>query len=728
VNDGTTSPSYGCSPITEQPELAGKIAIIDRGLCFFSEKVFYAQEAGAIGAIICNFEDVVIGMAGEAHAAEITIPSVFIGKADCERIRVAAANDLVVSLVAPISAGGPLRRDGALDNSIIAHEYGHGISTRLTGGPSNSSCLSSNAINGAAEEASGMGEGWSDFFALVTTALPGDTGAKKRGIGTYANKEATNGRGIRSYPYSTDMSIDPHTYDDILFEGVPHGVGSVWTAMIWDLYWAFSDEFGWDPDLYYGTGGNNMAIQLVMDGLKLQPCNPGFVDARDAILQADQINNGGANQCLIWSVFARRGLGWDAEGGDPSSRSDGIQSFNPLPTCVKELKLAKTMSPEVVAGGEITVTLRLTNHKGEILTNVFLEDPIPDGTSYVEGSANIEPATGNSLVWSFDTMDDGEEKIITYLLKTDPDKNSIRLSYDDIEGDPLDRWDVYFDETGTSSNFWTQQDIIVHSGVSAWNVGDVATVSEHFLQNLDPYTVTGDYPVYRFYHYYNTEAGVDGGFLEITTDDGNSWHSLTSDIFRNGYSRRLDYETFVIPDLYAYSGLSSTDLNMTPVYIDLSSYIGENVKIRYRFGTDANTPGDGWYVDDVEIMDAILYNSSACATSDQTDAVCAEAPERGTIVDSQIMIGTNDGKDNSALGLMPNPAGDLIQVVLSANESQDAKIYVYDLTGHLMTTQDWGLYEGLNQTTVNISRFTPGMFVMQIQSGQGTYTKKFVKE
>ena len=32
-------------------------------------------------------------------------------------------------------------RDGDLDNGIIIHEYAHGISNRLTGGPSNSSCL-----------------------------------------------------------------------------------------------------------------------------------------------------------------------------------------------------------------------------------------------------------------------------------------------------------------------------------------------------------------------------------------------------------------------------------------------------------------------------------------------------------------------------------------------------------------------------------------------------------
>jgi len=523
------------------------------------------------------------------------------------------------------------------------------------------------------------------------------------------------------------MSINPHTYDDILFEVVPHGVGSVWSAMLWDMYWAFSDAYGWDPDLYYGTGGNNIAIQLVMDGLKLQPCNPGFIDARDAILEADQLNNGGANQCLIWSVFARRGLGWDADGGDQNSRSDGIEGFSPLPTCVKELKLTKSMTPEVIAGEQIEVTLHIVNHKDEILTNVFLEDPIPDGTIYVAGSATIEPATGNSLVWSFDSLDPNEEITIIYLLQTDQAKNSIRMSYDDIEGDALDRWDIYFDPEGTSDNFWFQQEVLVHSGISAWNVGDVATESEHYLQNLEPYTITGNYPVYRFYHYYNTEAGADGGFLEISTDDGNVWLPLTDHIFRNSYPRRLQYTTFAIPDLYAFSGLSSSELTMIPVYIDLSDYIGQDVKIRYRFGTDANTSGDGWYVDDVEIMDAVIYNSQACVTSDQTNSVCAEAPERGTIVDSQITIGTDDGHDNSALGIMPNPAGDLVQVVLSSTRSEDAVIHLYNLTGHLMSTKDWALTQGINQNVIDISRFTPGMYVIQVSTRDGMYSQKVIK-
>ena len=57
-------------------------------------------------------------------------------------------------------------RDTALDNGIIAHEYTHGISVRLTGGPSNSSCLNN------AEQ---PGEGWSDFVATVVTAKTGET-------------------------------------------------------------------------------------------------------------------------------------------------------------------------------------------------------------------------------------------------------------------------------------------------------------------------------------------------------------------------------------------------------------------------------------------------------------------------------------------------------------------------------------------------------------------------
>jgi len=212
-------------------------------------------------------------------------------------------------------------RDGDLDAGIILHEYGHGISIRQTGGPNNSSCLSNS------EQA---GEGWSDWQSLIYTAVASDTATTKRGVGTYSLGQPVDGDGIRAFPYSTDMGIDPRTYADTQSAAVPHGVGSIWTAILWEVYWKLVDEYGFNPDFYadWDQGGNLLAMQLVNDGLKLQPCSPGFVDGRDAILAADVALTGGANQCLLWEAFAKRGLGLSANQGSSGSNSDNTEAFD----------------------------------------------------------------------------------------------------------------------------------------------------------------------------------------------------------------------------------------------------------------------------------------------------------------------------------------------------------------------------------------------------------------
>lgn len=216
-------------------------------------------------------------------------------------------------------------KDGDFDNLVIIHEYGHGVSNRLTGGPSQSGCL------GGQEQ---MGEGWSDYLGVVMTIEPGDMAADRRAVGTYLTNAGPTGNGIRSFPYSTDMSINPHTYDDIKTEVAPHGVGSVWAMMLWELTWALVDEHGIDNDIYNFTGdvnqdaGNVQALALVMEGMKLQPCNPGFVDGRDAIFAADIALYGGANECTIWDAFAKRGLGLSADQGSVASKTDGTEAFD----------------------------------------------------------------------------------------------------------------------------------------------------------------------------------------------------------------------------------------------------------------------------------------------------------------------------------------------------------------------------------------------------------------
>ncbi|MFT6126027.1 MAG: hypothetical protein ACJAVA_000486 [Flavobacteriaceae bacterium] len=322
ASDGSGPDDYDvCDPIINGGDLSGKIAILRRGECEFGFKVLAAENEGAIAVIVVNnVPGGAITMAGGVNGGSVTIPSIMVSMADGDALiaELIAGNTVNGSLSLP--ANTPPELDGDVDNGIIAHEYGHGISNRLTGGPTNTGCLSN------AEQ---MGEGWSDWVGLMLTMEPGDQPEDIRGIGTYATGQSTDGGGIREAPYSTDFAINPYTYVDTNNNvSQPHGIGFVWSTMLWDLNWALIDEYGWDADFYNGTGGNNIAIQLVMDGMKLQVCSPGFVDGRDAILEADELVNAGANRCLIWEVFANRGLGFSADQGSSSSRSDQTEAFD----------------------------------------------------------------------------------------------------------------------------------------------------------------------------------------------------------------------------------------------------------------------------------------------------------------------------------------------------------------------------------------------------------------
>lgn len=236
-------------------------------------------------------------------------------------------------------------RDGDFDNGIIAHEYAHGISNRFTGGPSNSGCL------GNSEQ---MGEGWSDYYSLMMTMKSTDTGPMGRGIGTYALGQPTTGAGIRARRYSTDLGINEFTYNNIKTAAIPHGVGHVWATMLWEMTWGIIDAHGM-------SAGFDIAMNLVNEGMRIQPCSPGFVDGRDAILAADGALYNGANQCIIWTAFAKRGLGYSASQGSSNSTTDGTQAFDMPPAYIIK---PSTSSQEVCQGTNAVYNLSITSCAG----------------------------------------------------------------------------------------------------------------------------------------------------------------------------------------------------------------------------------------------------------------------------------------------------------------------------------------------------------------------------
>ncbi|MBY8875603.1 M36 family metallopeptidase [Micromonospora sp. PLK6-60] len=361
VDDGVGAAGDGC---TDYRLPAGAIAVVDRtSACNYHVQVSNAERAGATAVVVVNnVAGAPVVMSGSMSPA-VGIPAVMVSQADGAGLRAAlpAAGRVHRNL------DRPAMRDASFRSETIFHEYGHGVSNRLTGGPT------VNCLTGDEQ----MGEGWSDFLAITSLLNPAiDDPENARGYGQYPLfQDSRVGGGIRPRPYSRNMEIQPFTYDSIKTGGwldgtslaAPHGIGHGWAAVLWDVTWNLVDRHGFNPNLYqaWHTGGNNLAMQLVIDGLKMQGCGPGFVTGRNAIIAADAALTGGQNACILWGSFARRGLGYSAVQGT-TGRNDNSEAFDTHPSCRGDFvgRAAQPALNTVVAGDAVPMKFTLATNRG----------------------------------------------------------------------------------------------------------------------------------------------------------------------------------------------------------------------------------------------------------------------------------------------------------------------------------------------------------------------------
>lgn len=713
-NAASTCNSCGCGTgqgvgLPPNNDVLGKVVLVDRGDCSFIEKVMGAQLGGAAGVIVVNNipGEGPAAMGGDETGAIILIPSVMVSFEDGQELKDEIALGAVQIGLRRLTPAPPMK-DGDLDNGIITHEYGHGISTRLTGGPSQT-CLSGD------EQA---GEGWSDFFALMMTMDPAtlaDAGFSGRGIGTYVFDQTISGNGIRPARYARDLTVNDYTYASINNGEitVPHGVGFIFCTALWDMTWNLIDEYGYNPDLVNGSiaSGNILAIQLVIDGLKMQPCGPTFLESRDAILAADQALTGGANQCFIWEAFAKRGMGFSAQSGT-NARGDEVEAFDMPPACQAAVTISQVATPRVENGGIIDYTIRLTNTGNHRSKKITVTNPIPEYTSYLNGSASPGGKHKSGVVtFSNIRVEGGTSKELTFSVSVNAPVAGQLFFEDDME-DGISKW-----SSSLGLNSWALADDQTYSGSYSWFAADPDALSNQRLKLAQGITLPAGAEL-RFRHLFETEADFDGGVVELSTNGGLSWIDLGGQMTRNGYNNFVPAANNLLINGFAFGGSSN---GWIETVVNLGLFANQTVKLRYRLSSDVATGGQGWWIDDVIIGKDLTYVENTATFSmpgeDPGTSTVSTLVLEGTDQSRQanfpsLDIPTNSIQNKFTMKAFPNPTRDRVQIRLDQLAFGDIHVEVANLQGQRLIEKDYFANAGSQAFEIDVSNLPSGLYIL----------------
>ena len=271
----------------------------------------------------------------------------------------------------------PLNSSDAAD--IVYHEYVHGFTSRSVG--------SGRGID--AKQSSALGEGWSDWYALdflVGDGLVIDNAATdgELQIGEYLIPGGFRWQGVdcrvgsraARCPAVGSAGSGGFTLGDMSRIGPfeVHDVGEIWAQTLWDLRRALASKPG-------------AARALVTGGLRLAPDDPSFIEARDAILQADAAL-GGTNRATLWQVFAARGMGHSAT-TTSSAATTATEAFD-LPPDLRPAPPPAAVNRAPSAANDAYATSAGTALRGP---SVLANDGDPDGDA-LTASLVSAPANG----------------------------------------------------------------------------------------------------------------------------------------------------------------------------------------------------------------------------------------------------------------------------------------------------------------------------------------------
>ncbi|WP_267968917.1 M36 family metallopeptidase [Myxococcus stipitatus] len=637
AEDGEGASSHdACAPLTNADMVRGNLAVVERGGgCDVLVKAGHVQEAGAVAMLLLPVSQGVLRVPG------------FGGRSSLITIPVAAGNSEVANRVRAALAQGPatvrlLRagpaRDSAFDTTLVAHEWAHFMTNRLIG--DGSGLLNNQGFS--------LGEGWSDFAALLLTVreqdarLPGNENfGGTYAIGGYLQAGGANQGhywGLRRYPYSTNQRKNPllfrHIEDRALLpDTIPinpeladedrwesHNSGEVWASLLWDCYVALLRDTG---RLTFAQAQARMKEYLVTS-LKLTPINPTFTEARDALLAAAAARDA-LDLALFSRAFARRGMGTRAVAPARNSfRHEGV--FESYDTG-KDLAFVRAellrVDPDcdddasLDQGEEAVVRVTLRNSgTGRLEQSSVTVASTPEGLRFPKGNRWQVPPSEPFQEVSVDVpvSVDGMAPRSFYLVIAFRDEQQ---SLPGVQTALFPMW-VSRDEAPVSSveetveavrHPWRMEEEPAGFAPGWARVARERDLGHHFnvpptanpgLRSLvsPPLQVSTSRPfrfTFRHRHFleyeefYDPDLFLDGAVLELSTDDGRTWTDI-------GAAATPTYNV-VVSDAWgdenplvnrpAWGAKNAAYPELETVTVDLGgAYVGKTVRIRFAVGTN----------------------------------------------------------------------------------------------------------------------------------------------
>jgi hypothetical protein len=275
--------------------------------------------------------------------------------------------------------------DGDYDTGVIGHEYGHMIENRMIGKGNTRAGHHAGAMGESFGDLNGMEYVNENGFAPVDGENPYavgvyDTGNKLRAIRNYGMNFPSSG-GVPEP--GKQLNINALNFSDMGYDvsgptansaNQVHANGEIWSATNFRIRQLLIDKYDKNypaddqalqsecAEGYLNAArcpGNRRWFQLYYDAMLLMPVNTSMLQARDAILSADLMRFGGANQKEIWEGFAKSGYGIGAtssNSGLAETDTDPVPDFrSPLAEPATVKFIVKNLDDVPIANARIFV-------------------------------------------------------------------------------------------------------------------------------------------------------------------------------------------------------------------------------------------------------------------------------------------------------------------------------------------------------------------------------------